>query len=90
MCPAVSRRVPDDMCPAMPRGIRQPRRPGRAADQASAIAAYENFLYLPSEMEASLARGTIQWTAGSAQEAQRRSVNMFAELDVIAVRLRED
>jgi hypothetical protein len=64
--------------------------PKRKSDPAAAIAAYENFLYLLGAMEASLERGTIYWTAESAQVAQRRLVNMFAELGVIATRLRGD
>jgi hypothetical protein len=61
--------------------------PKRVPSQAAAIAAYENFLYLLAGMEVSLERGTIQWTAESAQDAQRRLVHMFAELGVIAARL---
>jgi hypothetical protein len=64
-----------------------PRMAKRKPDSAASIAAYENFLYLLAEMEASIARGRIYWTAES---AQRRLVNMFAELGVIAVVLRED
>jgi hypothetical protein len=57
---------------------------------AAADAAHENFLYLLAEMERTLERGTIRWTPASAQSAQRRLVNMFAELGVIAVRLGEE
>ena len=50
--------------------------------------AHENFLYLLAEMEASLARGTIPWTADEVQPAKRRVANVFADLDAIATRLR--
>jgi hypothetical protein len=64
--------------------------PKRGPSQAVATAAYENFLYHLAAMEVSLEHRTIQWTAESAQEAQRRLVHMFTELGVIAARPRGD
>jgi hypothetical protein len=52
--------------------------------------ALENFLYLLAEIEASLARGMIRWTPAAAREVQRRITNVLADVDAIAVRLRED
>jgi hypothetical protein len=72
------------------RMLRSPAMPKRKTHPAAGDAAYENFLYLLAEMERALERGTIQWTPASAQSAQRRLVNMFAELGVIAVRLGEE
>jgi hypothetical protein len=60
----------------------------RNPSSAVAVTAHENFLYLLAEMEASLQRGTIQWTAESAEAAQRRVTNLLADLGAIAVRLR--
>jgi hypothetical protein len=64
--------------------------PKRKSDPAASATGYDNFLYLLSEMEASFARGNIQWTAASARAAQRRLVDVFAELGAIAVRLGEE
>jgi hypothetical protein len=66
------------------------RRSNPKPAKAATDAAHGNFLFLMAEMEASLVRGNIQWTAESAQAAQRRLVNMLAELGVIASRPRED
>jgi hypothetical protein len=62
----------------------------RKPNPAARGAAYDNFLYLLAEMERTLERGTIQWTPASALAAQRRLVNMFAELGVIAIRVGEE
>jgi hypothetical protein len=65
-----------------------PRMPKRESGRATAIAAYDNFLYLLAGMEMSLERGTIQWTAESAEAAQHRLANVLAGVMVIAARLR--
>jgi hypothetical protein len=49
--------------------------------------ALENFLYLLTEIEASLARGTIRWTPAAVEEAQRRAAKVLADLGAIIARL---
>jgi hypothetical protein len=60
----------------------------RRSNSAVAAIAYDNFLYLLAEMEASFERGAVQWTAESAEAAQRRLVRVLADLSGIAIRLR--
>lgn len=62
--------------------------PKRRPDPAGEVTAHENFLYLLAEMEASIERGTIRWTAELAETAQRRLANIYADVAAIAVRLR--
>jgi hypothetical protein len=64
--------------------------PHRKTSTAVSVTAYDNFLCLLTEMEASLKRGTIQWTAESAETAQRRLANLLADVGAIAMRLRPD
>jgi hypothetical protein len=60
------------------------RKPGRAARAT----AYDNFLFHLMEMEAAIERGGIGWTAETADAAQRRLANVFADVGAIVVRLR--
>ena len=64
--------------------------PHRKTSTAVSVTAHENFLYLLTEMEASLERGNIQWTVESVETAQRRLTNLLADVGTIAMRLRLD
>ena len=61
----------------------------RAPGPASAVAAYENFLYLLREIEVSIERGNIHWTEESAQSAQRRLADILAKVIVETIRLHD-
>jgi hypothetical protein len=61
-------------------------KPGRPAR----VTAYDNFLYLLTEMEATIERGGIRWTAESAEAAQHRLANVLADVVAIAVQLRPE
>ena len=60
---------------------RRPRSP-------AAIAAHKDFLCLLTQMEESLERGSIRWTPESIEDAKRRVATVFADLGVIAIRIR--
>lgn len=66
------------------------RMPRRISNLAIGGPAYEDFLHLLSEMEASLDRGRVLWTAETADAARCRLENLVVRLATIERRLGGD
>ena len=72
-------------------GPLMPKRPNRASDRTIIRHpdGLQNFLYLLSELEQAVERGTIKWDAAAALSAQQRLDRLAAILRRIAAEARD-